>query len=71
MCYEITLEKCICAGRTIVHTVPPRDKKIMIFCKHEHLGEVMVVNDPFFARMHSGSDDCNVYLLVFKLSTLY
>ena len=43
----------------------------MIFRKHEHLGEVMVVNDPFFARMHSGSDDCNVYLLVFKLSTLY
>ena len=52
MCYEITLEKCICAGRTIVHTIPPRDKKIMIFCKHEHLGEVMVVNDPFLARMH-------------------
>ena len=26
MCYEITLEKCMCVGRTIVNTVPPRDK---------------------------------------------
>ena len=25
-CYEITLEKCICVGRTIVNTVQPRDK---------------------------------------------
>ena len=66
MCYEITLEKCICAGRTIVHTVPPRDKKIMIFCKHEHLGEVMVVNDPFWLGC-IGSDDCNVYLSNFQL----
>ena len=24
--YEITLEKCICVGRTIVSTVPPSDK---------------------------------------------
>ena len=24
---EITLEKCICVGRTIVNTVPPSDKK--------------------------------------------
>ena len=52
MCYEITLEKFICVGRTIVNTVPPRDKKKKkISCKHEHLGEGMVVNDPSFARM--------------------
>ena len=42
---EITLEKCICVGRTIVNTVPTSDKKIS--CKHECLGEVMVAIDPF------------------------
>ena len=30
----------------------------------------MVVIDPFFARM-LGFDDCSVYLLALKLSTLY
>ena len=44
----------------------------MISCKHEHLGEVMVVIDPFFfAKVHQGSDDRNIYLLAFKLSILY
>ena len=51
ICYEITLEKCICVGRTIVSTVPPSDKK-KISCKHERLGEVMLVIDPFFAGIH-------------------
>ena len=36
----------ICVGRSTIST------KLMISCKHEHLGEVMVVIDPFFARMH-------------------
>ena len=48
MCYEITLEKCICVGRTIVNTVPPRDKNKWFSVP----GEGMVVNDPSFARMH-------------------
>ena len=26
MCYEVALEKCICASRSIVNTVPPGDK---------------------------------------------
>ena len=51
ICYEITLEKCICVGRTIVSTVPPSDKK-KISCKHVRLGEVMLVIDPFFAGIH-------------------
>ena len=42
----------------------------MISCEHESLGEVMVVIDPIFARMRR-ADNCNVYLLAFKLSTLY
>ena len=42
ICYEITLEKCICVSR----------HKLTISCKHEHLREVMVVIDPFFAMMH-------------------
>ena len=52
ICYEITLEKCICVGRSIVSTVPPSEKKSTISCKHERLREVMVVIDHFFARMH-------------------
>ena len=36
----------ICVGRSTVST------KLMISCKHEHLGEVMVVIDSFFAGMH-------------------
>ena len=36
----------------------------------EVLGEVMVVIDLFLLGC-IGSDDCNVYLLAFKLSTLY
>ena len=31
----------------------------------------MVVIDPFFAEVHQGSDDRNVYLSAFKLSILY
>ena len=42
----------------------------MISCKHECLGEVMVVIDLFFVGCIE-SDGCNVYLLAFKLSTLY
>ena len=53
ICCEITLEKCICVGRTIVSTVPPSDKNLIISGKHECLGEVMVFTDPFFASMHS------------------
>ena len=45
----------------------------MTSSKHECLGEVIVVIDPTFVRMHIiiGFDDCNVYLIAFKLSTLY
>ena len=39
----------------------------MISCKYECVGEVVVVTDPFL----QGFDYCNVYLLAFKLSTLY
>ena len=53
MLWDITLEKCICVGRTIVSTVPPSDKNLIISGKHECLGEVMVLTDPFFASMHS------------------
>ena len=70
MSYEITLEKCICVSGTIVSTVPPGDKKLIIFCKYESLGEVILVTDPFLLKS-IGFDDCNVYLLAFKLSTLY
>ena len=51
-CYETTLEKCICVVRTIVSTIPASDKKLMISCKHECLEEVMMVIDPFYAKMH-------------------
>ena len=43
----------------------------MISCKHGCLGEVMVAIDPFFLPGCIGSDNCNVYLLAFRLSTLY
>ena len=69
ICYEVTLEKCICVSRTIVCTVPPSDISDFLF-KHECLGEVMVVIDPFLQGC-AGSDDCNASLLAFKLSTLY
>ena len=68
--YEITSEKCICVSRSILSTVPPSKKKWTISCKHERLGEVLVVIDPFLPGC-IGSDDCNVYLLPFKLSTLH
>ena len=42
----------------------------MISCKYECLGEVMVIIDPIFARMHMGFDDFNVYFLASKVSTL-
>ena len=42
----------------------------MISCKHECLGEVMVEIDLFLLGC-IGSDGCNVYLLTFKLLTLY
>ena len=42
----------------------------MISSKYECLGEVMVVTDPFLLKC-TGFDGCNVYLLAFKLSTLY
>ena len=41
----------------------------MISYKHECLGEVRVVIGRFLPGC-IGSDDCNVYLLAFKLSTL-
>ena len=50
--YEITLEKCICVSRSILSTVSPSKKKLMLSRKHECLGEVMMVIDLFFARMH-------------------
>ena len=68
--YEITLEKCICVSRSILSTVPPNNKlKWMISCKHECLGEVMVVIDLFLTGC-TGSDDCNVHLLAFKLALI-
>ena len=57
--YLVTEKKCIRAiDRTIVSTVLPSDYyylvtiKQMISCKHECLGEVMVIIDPIFTRMH-------------------
>ena len=44
---EITFEKCICVSRTTVSPVPPIEKKSVISCKYECLGEVIVVTDPF------------------------
>ena len=43
----------------------------MIRVKRECLGEVMLVSDPFFLSGSIGFDDCVVYLLTFRLSTLY
>ena len=60
ICYEITLEKCICVGRTIVSTLPHCDKNLMISCRHECLGKVIMVINSFF-KMHR-LDDCKVYL---------
>ena len=60
ICYKITLEKHICVSRTIV----------MISCKYEGVGDIIMVTDPFLLGC-IGFDDCNVYLLAFKLSTLY
>ena len=45
--------------------------KINDSCKRECLGEVMLVSDPFFLSGSIGFDDCVVYLLTFRLSTLY
>ena len=42
----------------------------MISCKYECLREVLVLTDPLLLK-YVGFDDCNVYLLAFKLSTLY
>ena len=42
----------------------------MISCMYECLGEVIEVTDLFFLKC-IGLDNCNVYLLAFKLSTLY
>ena len=42
----------------------------MISYKHECLGEAMVVIDLILPGC-IGSNGCNVYLLTFKLSTLY
>ena len=44
--------------------------KINDSCKYECLGEVVVVTDPFLLKC-IGFDDCSVYLLAFKLSTLF
>ena len=41
-----------------------------VYVEYECLGEVVVVIDPVFARMRR-VDDCHVYLLAFKLLTLY
>ena len=62
--YEITLEKCICVSRTMVSTVSP----CMISGEYECLGEVIVVTDPFLQKC-IGFDDCNIYLIAFRLST--
>ena len=45
-------------------------KLMHVSCKHECLGDVMVVIDPILAGCIA-FDDCNVYLLAFKLSTFY
>ena len=70
-CYEITLEKCTCVGRTIiVNIVPPRDKNkwfpvSMNICEKLWWEMILLLLGCI------GSDDCNVYLLSFKLSHLY
>ena len=40
----------------------------MISGEYECLGEVIVVTDPFLQKC-IGFDDCNIYLLAFRLST--
>ena len=45
-------------------------QKLMISCKYECAGEVIVVNDSFLLGC-IGFDDFNVYLLAFQLLTLY
>ena len=69
-CYEITFEKCICVGRTIVNIVPPRDKNGW-FSVNMNIWEKLWWEMTLLLLGCIGSDDCNVYLLAFKLSTLY
>ena len=45
-------------------------QKLIISCKYECVGEVIVVTDPFLLGC-IGFDYCNAYLLAFKLSILY
>ena len=42
-----------CVGQYLLIIIaPPSNKKLMISSKHECLGEVIVVIDPTFVRMH-------------------
>ena len=59
ICFEITLEKCICVSRSILSTVHLVTK----------INDFLVID--LFLQWHIGSDDCDVYLLAFKLSTLH
>ena len=71
--YEIPLKNEFCWSVYYCKKTTTWRQKLMTSSKHECLGEVIVVIDPTFARMHIiiGFDDCNVYLIAFKLSTLY
>ena len=64
ICYEITLEKCICVSRSILSSVPLNNKNEWFPLT---FGRSYGSNWPFLPRC-IGSDDCNVYLLAFKLS---
>ena len=59
MCYEITLEKCMCVGRTIVNTVPPRDKSKW-FPVSMNIWEKLWWYMTLLSLGCIGSDDCNV-----------
>ena len=62
-CYKITIEKCICVGRTIVNTVPPRDKNKW-FSVSMNIWEKLWWEMTLLLLGCIGSDNCNVYLLV-------
>ena len=70
ICYEITLKKCTCVSRSILSTVPPSNKNKW-FPVSMNIWVELWWQLTFFLLGCIGSDDCKVYLLAFKLSTLY
>ena len=64
--YEITLEKCIYVGRTIVNTVPPRDKN-KLFSVSMNIWEKLWWEMTLLLLGCTGFDDWNVpYFFTYK-----